>query len=100
MLSLSQGLEWEGSGRKTGDFGGWGGYLKTSTTSVCQGKMATGRAAHIHCYNSLELRNGLFHFVHGGLRSYSWAARIASTPSDTIESREFPLKCSQSLPFT
>lgn len=51
------GLEWEGSGRKTGDFGRWGSYLKRSATSTCQGKMAADREAHIHCYNSLGLRD-------------------------------------------
>lgn len=45
VLSLSQGLGWEGSGRKIGNLGRWEGYLKTSTTSVCQGKMAAGRVA-------------------------------------------------------
>lgn len=36
VLSLSQGLEWEGSERKMRNLGGWGGYFKMSTTSVCQ----------------------------------------------------------------
>lgn len=86
MLSLSQGLEWEGSGRKTGDFGRWEGYLKRSTTSTCQGKMAAGREAHIHCHNSLGLRDVCPSPCAWRAALLVAGTRIAPAPRDTVKS--------------
>lgn len=62
VSSLSQGLEWEGNGRKVGNLGRWGGYLKTSTTIVCLGKMVAGRVARIFT-STIHLDRGMSSFT-------------------------------------